>query len=117
MATKAVNTGKKDAKNRVIFKGPRGGEFVLTTSGRKSKPSVGRITKKQLEAKAKNLSAKRQSLDEKAKHLSAKREMLERGAQFLNQEAARMQAEDALRKMNLITKKKAENVRKAVKKL
>ena len=117
MASKAVNTGKKDAKNRVIFKGPRGGEFVLTSSGRKSKPSVGRITKKQLEAKAKNLSAKRQNLEEKAKHLSSKRQSLERGAQFLNQEAARMQAEDAMRKLNLIASKKATNVNKAVKKL
>jgi hypothetical protein len=117
MATKAVNTGKKDAKNRVIFKGPRGGEFVLTSSGRKAKPAVGRVTKKQLEAKAKNLSAKRVDLEETAKNLSAKRQQLERGAQFLNQEAARLQAENAMRRLNTIASKKASNVNKAVKKL
>jgi hypothetical protein len=114
---KATNTGKKDAKGRVIFKGPRGGEFVMTSAGKKGKPSVGRITKKQLEAKAKDLSAKRVSLETKAKDLSAKREMLERGAQFLDQEAARMQAENAMKKMNLIAKKKAANVKKAVRNL
>jgi hypothetical protein len=125
---KATNTGKKDAKGRVIFKGPRGGEFVMTSAGKKGKPSVGRITKKQLEAKAKDLSAKRVGLEAKAKDLSAKRvgletkakdlsakrDMLERGAQFLDQEAARMQAENAMKKMNLIAKKKAANVKKAV---
>jgi hypothetical protein len=110
----AANTGRKDAKNRVVYKGPRGGEFVLTSSGRKAKPAVGRLSKKQLEAKAKNLSAKRVGLEETAKHLSAKRQQLERGAQFLDQEAARLQAENTMKKLNSIASKKAANVKKAV---
>jgi len=112
---KAENTGRKDAKGRAIFKGPRGGEFVMTSSGRKSKPSVGRLTKKQLEAKAKNLSAKRQTLEAKAKNLSAKRQILEQGAEMLNREAARMRAENAMRRLNSIAAKKSANVKKAVK--
>jgi uncharacterized coiled-coil DUF342 family protein len=126
---KAENTGRKDAKGRAIFKGPRGGEFVVTSSGKKSKPSVGRLTKKQLEAKAKNLSAKRQTLESKAtnlsakrqtleskaKNLSAKRQILEQGAEMLNQEAARMRAENTMRRLNAVAAKKSANVKKAVK--
>ncbi|ABT15164.1 PBCV-specific basic adaptor domain-containing protein [Paramecium bursaria Chlorella virus NY2B] len=115
MAT--TNTGKKDAKGRIIFRGPRGGEFVRTATGRKSKPAVGRLTKKQLEEKAKVLSAKRQFLNSKAKNLSAKRQMLERGAEFLNQEASRLQAENTMRRLDKIVKNKASNVRNMTKKM
>ena len=110
-----TNTGKRDAKGRTIFRGPRGGEFVKTSSGRKSKPAIGRLTKKQLEEKARALSSKRQSLDSKAKNLSAKRQMLERGAQFLNEEVARMQAENTMRRLNTIAAKKRASVQKATK--
>lgn len=112
-----TNTGRKDAKGRIIFKGPRGGEFVKTSSGRKSKPAVGRLTKKQLEEKARALSAKRQSLNSKAKNLSAKRQMLERGAEFLNQEAARLQAENTMRRLNMLAKNKASVVKNMTKKM
>lgn len=108
---KGTNTGKKDAMGRTIFKGIRGGEYVFTASGRRSKPSVGRLTKKQLEQKAKNLSAKRIDLDKRAKNLSAKRQMLNRGAQFLEEEAARMKAENTMRKLNNIVSKKAKAVK------
>ena len=112
-----TNTGRKDAKGRIIFKGPRGGEFVKTSSGRKSKPAVGRLTKKQLEEKAKALSAKRQSLNSKAKNLSAKRQMLERGVEFLNQEAARLQAENTMRRLDKLAAKKALTVKNLTKKM
>lgn len=111
MAHKGVNTQKKDAKGRIIFRGPRGGEYVLLASGKKTKPSVGRLSRKQLEEKAKALSAKRTHLEEKAKNLSAKREMLDRGAQFLNQEAARLEAEKTMKRLNNIVAKKAKNVK------
>ncbi|AGE50242.1 PBCV-specific basic adaptor domain-containing protein [Acanthocystis turfacea Chlorella virus Canal-1] len=35
-----METGKKDAKGRAILKGPRGGEFVLSTTGKKIAPVV-----------------------------------------------------------------------------
>jgi hypothetical protein len=112
-----TNTGRKDAKGRTIYKGPRGGEFVKTSSGRKSKPAIGRLTKKQLEEKARALSAKRQSLNSKAKNLSAKRQMLERGAEFLNQEAARLQAENTMRRLDKLAAKKALTVKNLTKKM
>ena len=40
-ATGNANTGKKDAKGRTIFKGPRGGLFVRV-NGKKQKPALGR---------------------------------------------------------------------------
>ncbi len=41
METKNVNTGKKDAKGRIIYKGPRGGEFVRGEAGKKLPPAMG----------------------------------------------------------------------------
>jgi PBCV-specific basic adaptor domain len=35
------NTGKKDAKGRSIWKGPRGGKYVMS-AGKKVKPATGR---------------------------------------------------------------------------
>lgn len=35
------NTGKKDAKGRSIWKGPRGGLYVMS-AGKKVKPATGR---------------------------------------------------------------------------
>lgn len=40
-ATGNANTGRKDAKGRTIFKGPRGGLFVRV-NGKKQKPALGR---------------------------------------------------------------------------
>lgn len=37
---KNVKTGKKDAKGRVIYRGPNGGLFVINASGRRSAPVV-----------------------------------------------------------------------------
>ncbi len=37
---KNVKTGKKDAKGRVIYRGPQGGLFVINSSGARSKPAV-----------------------------------------------------------------------------
>ena len=41
MDSKNVNTGKKDAKGRIIYKGPRGGEFVRGAAGKKLPPAMG----------------------------------------------------------------------------
>ncbi len=41
MESKNVNTGKKDAKGRIIYKGPRGGEFVRGAAGKKLPPAMG----------------------------------------------------------------------------
>jgi len=41
METKNQNTGRKDAKGRIIYKGPRGGEFVRGTLGKKMQPALG----------------------------------------------------------------------------
>ena len=38
---KSVPTGRKDAKGRIIFKGPRGGEFVRGRNGSKLAPATG----------------------------------------------------------------------------
>lgn len=38
---KYVYTGKKDAKNRMIFRGPKGGLFVRSSTGKKIPPAVG----------------------------------------------------------------------------
>ncbi len=111
MAHKGRNTQKKDAKGRTIFEGPRGGQYVVTTSGKKAKPSIGRMSRKQLDEKARALSAKRIQLEQNAKNLSAKRQMLNRGAEFLNQEAARLEAEKTMKKLNEIVAKKAKNVK------
>lgn len=40
MALKNVKTGKKDAKGRIIYRGPQGGLFVINASGTRSKPAV-----------------------------------------------------------------------------
>ena len=40
-AQKSVPTGRKDAKGRIIFKGPRGGEFVRGRGGAKIAPATG----------------------------------------------------------------------------
>jgi len=34
-------TGRKDAKGRIIFKGPQGGEFVRGAGGKKLAPATG----------------------------------------------------------------------------
>ena len=41
MDSKNGNTGKKDAKGRIIYKGPRGGEFVRGAAGKKLPPAMG----------------------------------------------------------------------------
>ena len=41
MDSKNVNTGKKDSKGRIIYKGPRGGEFVRGAAGKKLPPAMG----------------------------------------------------------------------------
>lgn len=41
MDSKNVNTGRKDAKGRSIYKGPRGGEFVRGSAGKKLQPAMG----------------------------------------------------------------------------
>ena len=37
--SKSVSTGKKDAKGRIIFKGPRGGLFCIAKGGKKVQPT------------------------------------------------------------------------------
>ena len=37
---KNVKTGKKDAKGRIIYRGPQGGLFVINASGARSRPAV-----------------------------------------------------------------------------
>ena len=39
--SKYVYTGKKDAKMRMIFRGPKGGLFVRGPSGKKIPPAMG----------------------------------------------------------------------------
>ena len=41
MESKNINTGKKDSKGRIIYKGPRGGEFVRGAAGKKLPPAMG----------------------------------------------------------------------------
>lgn len=103
MAT-VTNTGKKDAKGRTIYKGPRGGEFVKTSSGSRVRPAIGRLGKKQLEEKARALSAKRMNLERKARNLSAKRANLE-------EREARAAANDVMRRLDAIVAKKSRNVK------
>ena len=38
----AQNTGRKDAKGRTIWRGPRGGQYVLGGTGARLKPAMGR---------------------------------------------------------------------------
>lgn len=38
---KNTPTGRKDAKGRLIFRGPQGGEFVRGSRGQKLSPSTG----------------------------------------------------------------------------
>ena len=113
----ATNTGKKDIKGRIIYSGPRGRLYVVTQSGKKSKPAAGRVSRKELEQKARNLSAKRIVLEQKAKNLSARREQIEAGAKFLNNEAHRMNAQSTLGRIDNIVAKKANNVKIATKNL
>ncbi|AGE51562.1 PBCV-specific basic adaptor domain-containing protein [Paramecium bursaria Chlorella virus CvsA1] len=42
---KSIPTGRKDAKGRIIFKGPRGGEFVRGRNGSKLAPATGSSTR------------------------------------------------------------------------
>lgn len=37
---KNVKTGKKDAKGRIIYKGPQGGLFVINSTGTRAKPAM-----------------------------------------------------------------------------
>lgn len=37
---KNVKTGKKDAKGRIIYRGPNGGLFVINASGARARPAV-----------------------------------------------------------------------------
>jgi hypothetical protein len=41
MMPKNKPTGRKDAKGRIIFKGPQGGEFVRGAGGKKLQPATG----------------------------------------------------------------------------
>jgi uncharacterized coiled-coil DUF342 family protein len=110
---KATNTGKKDAKGRIIFKGPRGGEFVKSSSGRRVKPAVGRVSSKALKEKAQALSAKRVELEKKAKNLSAKRAELSSKRIDLNEKEARAAANNVMRRLDAIVSKKSRNVGRA----
>jgi hypothetical protein len=126
-----TNTGKKDAKGRAILVSKAGKEYIILPSGRKSKPAVGRLSRKVLEEKAKQLSAKRVGLEDKAKQLSAKRMgledkakrfsakrvQLERVADMLDQEAAKRDADDVMKRLNKLVKKKGKDVKSAVQKL
>ncbi|ABT16332.1 hypothetical protein ATCV1_Z198L [Acanthocystis turfacea chlorella virus 1] len=103
---KATNTGKKDAKGRAIYKGPRGGEFVKSSSGRRVKPAVGRVSSKALREKAQALSAKRVDLEKKEKNLSAKRVAL-------NEKEARAAANNVMRRLDALVSKKARDVGRA----
>ncbi|AGE55917.1 PBCV-specific basic adaptor domain-containing protein [Acanthocystis turfacea Chlorella virus MO0605SPH] len=103
---KATNTGKKDAKGRAIYKGPRGGEFVKSSSGRRVKPAVGRVSSKALREKAQALSAKRVDLEKKERNLSAKRVAL-------NEKEARAAANNVMRRLDALVSKKARDVGRA----
>ncbi|AGE57592.1 PBCV-specific basic adaptor domain-containing protein [Acanthocystis turfacea Chlorella virus NTS-1] len=103
---KATNTGKKDAKGRAIYKGPRGGEFVKSSSGRRVKPAVGRVSSKALREKAQALSAKRIDLEKRERNLSAKRVAL-------NEKEARGAANNVMRRLDAIVSKKARDVGRA----
>jgi len=46
-----TNTGKKDSKGRIIYKGPRGGEFVRGAEGKKLPPAGGGGAKKAADGK------------------------------------------------------------------
>jgi hypothetical protein len=46
-----TNTGKKDSKGRIIYKGPRGGEFVRGAEGKKLPPAGGGGSKKVTDSK------------------------------------------------------------------
>jgi hypothetical protein len=52
MDSKNVNTGKKDAKGRIIYKGPRGGEFVRGAAGKKLPPAMGGSKERPVRAKS-----------------------------------------------------------------
>jgi len=41
MMPKVMPTGKKDAKGRMIFRGPKGGLFVRGAGGKKIQPATG----------------------------------------------------------------------------
>ena len=110
---KATNTGKKDAKGRIIFKGPRGGEFVKSSSGRRVKPAVGRVSSKALREKAKALSAKRVELEKKERNLSAKRANLSAKRAVLNEKEARGAANNVMRRLDALVSKKAKDVGRA----
>ena len=103
---KATNTGKKDAKGRAIYKGPRGGEFVKSSSGRRVKPAVGRVSSKALREKAQALSAKRVDLEKRERNLSAKRVAL-------NEKEARVAANNVMRRLDALVSKKARDVGRA----
>ncbi|AGE50114.1 PBCV-specific basic adaptor domain-containing protein [Acanthocystis turfacea Chlorella virus Canal-1] len=110
---KATNTGKKDAKGRAIFKGPRGGEFVKSSSGRRVKPAVGRVSGKELKEKAKALSAKRVELEKRERNLSAKRANLSAKRVALDEKEARGAANNVMRRLDALVAKKARNVGRA----
>ena len=40
---KSVPTGRKDAKGRIIFRGPKGGLFVRGRNGSKLQPATGSV--------------------------------------------------------------------------
>ena len=42
---KSVPTGRKDAKGRIIFRGPKGGLFVRGRNGSKLQPATGSSTR------------------------------------------------------------------------
>ena len=97
----AKNTGKKDAKGRSIYEGARGGLYVLTSAGKKTRPAKGRLTKKALEDKAKQLSATRRAL-------SAKRQNLESRERKLYGKTA----DNVMRRLNVLRNRKAADVRR-----
>lgn len=41
-APKQMDTGMRDAKGRIVWRGPRGGKFVRGKNGKKLKPATGR---------------------------------------------------------------------------
>ena len=60
---KNTPTGRKDAKGRLIFRGPQGGEFVRGSRGQKLSPSMGtRRARSRSPRRARSRSPRRRSM-------------------------------------------------------
>jgi len=120
-----ANTGRKDAKGRIIYTTSKGNEYVLLESGRRSKPAIGRISRKMLNEKARTLSAKRIQLEKLADNVkkivnqqAAKRKSEENARKRINSIVKKPNtANNVLSRLDRIVKQKASNVNNAVRKL